>query len=294
MAAVVLLGAAWLLSDAKAGSYLRNFLALALLLPLPLLASAKAVIISAPLLLLGGPWRTSLRLPIRIALLAAVGISLYVFAPLPSSTNSHIQRAEAGAGKPLVARLIWEQVSTDPASLLFGKGPAETVSRVAYLTLPTHEGEGSPLSVLGLAPSPITEGIDAQVKEASGADKSLAYSTSLNSGVSSAFGLVGDLGIAGGFAYLTILGSLLLALWRSPSSLAGAAAGALVMMFALGFEFDWWEQPPFTVFVGTMVAIALTDGRNADETTIPDGEDRELADPLAASFDDRPASRARV
>ena len=51
----------------------------------------------------------------------------------------------------------------------------------------------------------------------------------------------------------------------SPEGTAAAAGFAMFMM--LGLVFDWWEQPPFGVFLGVLAGLALTarDGSGRDE-----------------------------
>jgi hypothetical protein len=49
------------------------------------------------------------------------------------------------------------------------------------------------------------------------------------------------------------------------------AAGAWAMFAVLGFVYDWWEQPPFSVFLAVISGLALVDPgvpedlRRADE-----------------------------
>ena len=79
--------------------------------------------------------------------------------------------------------------------------------------------------------------------------------------------MLGDLGLAGVVAYVGLLGSVLFAL-RRVASPEGLAAGAGFAMFAvLGLVFDWWEQPPLSVFLGALAGLALSEafGSNASQ-----------------------------
>jgi hypothetical protein len=77
--------------------------------------------------------------------------------------------------------------------------------------------------------------------------------------LSSALGVFGDLGVAGLVAFVGLLSSVFLAV-RTTSSPEGAAAAAGFAMFAvLGLVFDWWEQPPFSIVLGVLAGLALSD-----------------------------------
>jgi hypothetical protein len=70
--------------------------------------------------------------------------------------------------------------------------------------------------------------------------------------------VLGDLGLFGVVAYLGLFLSVYLALRRTPGPAAVAAAGGWAMFGVLGLVFDWWEQPPFSVFLAVLTGLALT------------------------------------
>ncbi len=265
MSSVAILGAAWLLASANRRNFLWYTVGAGILLVLPLIAQAKQVLFAAPLLLLVGRWRRGTgALVTRIALLGLAALAVILFAPLPHSTVNYIDTAKTGdAGKPLIAKFVWHQITTDPASFVFGKGPAETVSRTAFLTTPAQVNKNASLSALGLGPAQIAQQANALALQASGADIHSYLSTSFNNAQSSGLGLIGDLGLFGAVVFTGLLVSLLRLLWSSHARFGGLAMGSLVMYVLLGFVFDWWEEPPFTIFIGLLVALALTEPTRA-------------------------------
>ena len=91
-------------------------------------------------------------------------------------------------------------LKTDPPALVLGLGPAETVSRAAFMTTPLLLHEDSPLHVLGLSPAKLAAKAQTDAFDASGGG------TSFNTGISSALGVLGDLGIAGMLIYASMIG----------------------------------------------------------------------------------------
>jgi hypothetical protein len=132
---------------------------------------------------------------------------------------------------------------------VFGKGPAETVSRAAFITIDSQED-----SFGGVALKPAKIAVEAQT----GARSVSGGGTSINSGVSSMLGVFGDLGLFGAFAYAGLFLSVLFAVWQKRSSAAVAATVGWVMLAILGLVYDWWEQPPFTLFLAVLTGLALT------------------------------------
>jgi hypothetical protein len=148
---------------------------------------------------------------------------------------------------------LWEKLESDPSSVAFGKGPAETVSRAAFMTTDLFQTEGSPLSVLGLAPASLaTEAADTALATSGGG-------TSLNTGTSSALGVLGDLGVFGIVVYAGLCLSVFLRLRRSRSPEGIAAACGFALFLVLGLIDAWWEQPPIGVFIAVLAGLALTD-----------------------------------
>jgi len=144
-------------------------------------------------------------------------------------------------------------------SLAFGEGPAETVSRAAFLTTPLQLQSDSPLRSLGLKPAKLAVEVQAQATQVSGGR------TSFNSGVSSMLGVFGDLGVFGAVAYAGLVFSVVRVLWGRRTALATTATAGWAMFAVLGFVYDWWEQPPFTVFLGVLTGLALTAARAPEE-----------------------------
>lgn len=256
LSALAVIGAVLLLQGLPRGKQWRIPLA-ALLAAIPVIADGKQVLATAPLLLLVGRWRTGPSLTIRLAFLAVAVFAIGTYGHL-HPTQAYLRTAETGqGGKPLVARLVWHDATSDPASLLFGKGPATTVSRTAFALVPGYLQNSSIPSTLGLKPSPYSTQIRTINAEATGVDIHSYEGTSFNSAISSALGVFGDLGVLGALVYACLLATLFLGLFSSSSRLAGPAMGLLSMYFVLGFIYDWWEEPAFTVLVGIIVSLGL-------------------------------------
>jgi hypothetical protein len=254
MSAVMLVGALWAVSNRTGGIAWRRFAIVAAMFSIPFLADAKQVLFASPALALAVKWRGQVRANLtRTALIGASFAGLVYLYPAGHTALNFIHQSQSGhGGKQAAAAFVWNKVSSDPQSLVFGMGPAETVSRAAFMTTDLFQGQGSPLHVLGLKPAPIA--LEAQ-------NDALAESyggTSFNSGLSSAVGVLGDLGIAGAAAYAVLFGSLFLALHRLRSPEALTATGGWAMWALLGFVFDWWEQPAFSVVLAMLSGLALT------------------------------------
>jgi O-antigen ligase len=153
------------------------------------------------------------------------------------------------------------------------------------MTTDLFQSSDSPLTVLGLSPSPIA--LEAQ-------GKALEVSqggTSFNSGVSSTLGVVGDLGIVGLLVYLGLFLSLFLRLRKETAAEGIAAAGGFAIFLVLGLAFDWWEQPPFGVFLGVLAGLALSaEGHGARGPGLPLG----AADSLVWSTSPPPKIRSEA
>ena len=127
------------------------------------------------------------------------------------------------------------------------------------MTTPLQLQSDSPLRVLGLKPAAVAVEAQSDATEVSGGR------TSFNSGVSSMLGVFGDLGLFGAVAYAGLVFSIMRALWRKRGALAITASAGWAMFTVLGLVYDWWEQPPFTVFLGVLTGLALTADRVPDE-----------------------------
>jgi hypothetical protein len=259
ISAVAVVGATWLLAGGARNSLgaFRMPLAAALVC-MPFIADAKQVIVALPATVLAVSWRGRPGALTRIALAAGSVAVLFLFIPAGSTSERFIEQARHGkGGKQAAAGFVWHQLSADPASIVFGKGPAETVSRAGFMTTPGFQKSGfqnakSPLAVLGLKPAVIATEAQRSAFAASGGG------TSFNTGVSSALGILGDLGVFGLAAYSGVLLSFFVRLRRDTSPEAVAAAAGFAMFLVLGLVFDWWEQPPFGVLLGALAGLALS------------------------------------
>ena len=255
ISAVTLVGGIWILSGGIGRDVLGTWAlpVVAVLFLIPFVADAKQVILASPAILLAARWRGgNLQLVMRGGVVAGAVLALFTIAPESHTASQFLQRAENGqGGKQATAVLIWHAIDDDAVSLAVGKGPAETVSRAAFMTTSLFQQEGSPFSALGLQPAPIAlEAADAARRISRGG-------TSFNAGTSSTLGVLGDLGIAGMFVYAGLVLSLFLRV-RAQTSPEGLAAGAgLALFLVLGLVFDWWEQPPYGVFLGTLAGLSL-------------------------------------
>jgi hypothetical protein len=269
---VIAVGAIWILAqgpgDGRLGA-LRLPL-VALLLIVPFIADAKQVILALPAALIA--WSPGAGRGIAIARTAVVVgavVALFTLAPAGAATELFIQNAEHGeGGKQATARFVWDHARDDAASVAFGQGPAETVSRAAFMTTDLFQRGGSPISVLGLKPAKLAAEAQGTALQASGGG------TSFNSGTSSALGVFGDLGVIGLLAYAGLLLAMFLRLRRERSAEGVASAAGFAMFLVLGLFFDWWEQPPFGVFIGVLAGLALTR---------PSGRDDEVGQPDAST-----------
>ena len=266
ISAVIVVGAIWMLAGGIARRALRGwrFAFIAALVVIPFVADAKQVILVLPAIVLASSWRGGrLQLLVRGTLAVGSVVALFTIIPAGTATARFIEQSQhGGGGKQATAVFVWQKLTGDPASLVFGKGPAETVSRAAFLTTPSFQRSGfqnsaSPLAVLGLKPAAIAfEAQQTAIDVSSGG-------TSFNTGVSSTLGVLGDLGILGALVYSGLLASLFLRLRREASPEGVAAASGFAMFIVLGLVFDWWEQPPFGVVLGVLAGLSLAKSEQA-------------------------------
>ena len=266
ISAVAVAGGLWLLVSDRWPGPLRVALVVCLL-AVPFVADAKQVVFAMPALLAGVSWGRYRKKAVLLAVVVAASLVILVTVYRPGRTGLDILGAAAlgESGKQVTVEIVWDHLTEDPATFLFGLGPAQTVSRAAFMTTDLFLGADSPLRSLGLAPAAIAVEVQQRADEASGGG------TSFDSGVSSAFGVLGDLGLVGVVAYASLLASVFLFLRRIERPQAMVAAGAWAMFAVLGFVYDWWEQPPFSVLLAVISGLALVgpdvpdDLRRADE-----------------------------
>jgi hypothetical protein len=261
MAAVVTVGAIWI-AVTKDYPLPWRCVAVALLAFIPFLADAKQVVLALPAILIVGRWRTPKDIVLRAGAVAGAIAALILLVPAGQSAVRYLNETRSGqGGKEETAKVVWATNRSDPASLAFGQGPAETVSRAAFMTTDLLLRPGSPLRVFELKPARIALQAQESAMRVSGGG------TSFNTGLSSALGVFGDLGLAGLVAYLGLLGSAILALRKVATPEGIAAAAGFAMFAVLGLVFDWWEQPPFSVFLAVLAGLALS--RASADRTLP-------------------------
>ena len=286
---VIVVGALWILARGSGRGLTgaaRVPIVLALLV-IPFVADAKQVILAMPALLLasvsgGGRLLSAAR---GVIVVASV-VALFALGAGAATENFLNKSGEGQGGKEATAEFVWKQLRDDPASMTFGKGPAETVSRAAFMTTGLFQRGDSPLATLGLQPATLAIEAQGTALAASGGG------SSFNGSTSSALGVLGDLGIFGLLVYVGLLASLFVRLRRVRSPEGIAAAGGVVMFLVLGLFFDWWEQPPFGVFIGTLAGLAFTaPDAVADESAQPASTARLVAarvpSPFVAATDTR-------
>jgi hypothetical protein len=253
ISAVVMIGAIWI-ALMKQPRFLLRYAAVVPLAAIPFLADAKQVVLALPAVLLVGRWRSLGDLALRIVAVAGAVTALVLLAPHGQSAVRFIDQTRSGeGGKQQAADVVWNAAKSDPATIVFGQGPAQTVSRAAFMTTDFLLRPDSPLRVFDLRPAEIALQAQAAAEEVSG------LGSSFNSGLSSALGVFGDLGVAGLIAYAGLLISVILALRRTRSPEGVAAAAGFAMFAILGVIFDWWEQPPFSVYLAVLAGLALTE-----------------------------------
>jgi len=275
--ALIILGAFWYLARTRRVLSPIAVATLAAMAGVLVVSDAKQVAFALPAALIGQRFLSGLSVAIGFIALVLISVIVY-FAPANSQyAVPYIGRALSGdTGKVAAARLIWRDASVDLGTFVFGQGPAETVSRTAYQTVETEAEEGSPLRMLGLQPAQTAidaEDVAAAEVRASGRS---AYQepfnlASFDSGTSSGVGLFGDLGLLGFIAYSGLFMTVFLNLRQRRSGEALAAASGFAMLLVLGFIHDWLEVPAFTLLLGTLAGLALTDARAEVAASVASG-----------------------
>ena len=262
ISAVIVVGAIWILGGGIGRRALGAWRlpVVAVLFFIPFLADAKQVIVALPVILLASSWRVGrLQFVLRGALVVGAVIALFTLASAHDTATRYVQENAAGhGGKQATALFLWRTLSSDPAAVIFGKGPAETVSRAAFMTLPGYANSAAPFEVLGLRPAVIP--LEAQSVATAALGGGIPNST--ESSVSSLLGVFGDLGVFGSLAYAGLLLSLFIRLRRETSPEGIAAACGFALFMVLGVIFDWWEQPPLGVFLGVLAGLSLSLARS--------------------------------
>lgn len=259
MAGVMVLGGFWLLAKRERASLWTSLLALSFF-AWPFFANVRQVILLVPLAFVVGTWGRPRRAFTSLVLgIAVVGSVLLVFLPeVYRSDSFRILNVGTSAegGKALAVKVLRRELTTDPASFLFGKGPAQTVGRTAFLTIQAVERFDPAIRSLGLQPARIAREVQEDVRTTTG-----RHPSSFSAGTSSLLGVLGDLGMVGIAIYLAAMVWILRAVMRERSAEASVAASGWAMAFVLGFAFEWLENPAFMVFLGVITGLALSSTR---------------------------------
>jgi hypothetical protein len=227
--------------------------ALPFLVLVPVLTDAKQVTFSLPaaaLVFLASTRKLGRKVVIGAVL---VGALVFLLVAVPAGKVATRFLTGSGAtgyyGKVLGLQVALDEISTEWTYVVFGLGPANGLSRIAYLTSDANALRGTaPLSRLHLAPAPVPLQAQARAK----AD------TSFNIPESSAFGIFTDLGVIGLLAYLWVIGAIVIPLLRNRRDwLARAALAGWALSLPLAFTFDWWEEPPFMLPLAMLTGLAI-------------------------------------
>lgn len=256
---------AWGFSTSLARGLWASLLAAPFIVAIPLVADAKQVVFVLPVaaaMLFVTTRGLSRKVAILVPVIAAVAF-LVILEPAGQTALGFIQRASNGqSGKLASVDILLHEMGKDD-SWAFGLGPANSLSRAAFMTGDYLKAD-SPLGAIGLVPATLPALLVAESQR-------VASGTSFNLPLSSALGIFGDVGIVGALAYGWVLASTCLALFRKDTWLARCALAGWAMSFPLALVFDWWEQPPFMLSIGLLTALALT------EATDPSGAGRGAA-----------------
>jgi hypothetical protein len=268
MAGVTALGGVLLLSWGFGRSLLTGLISAlvagVLLIAMPLLADAKQVIFALPAAAVVLLW--SVRGPIRRLLVvgpvvAAMAV-LLILVPAGSTAVGFLDTASRGqTGKLSAFELVSRRMDGSISTWVLGLGPANGVSRAAFLTTDLFAQGDSPLAGLGLEPAtlPVRAEKEAGV---------IAGGSSFNGALSSALGLFSDIGVLGLLTYGSLIGAIAVPLLRGRHEwLPRAALAGWALSFPLAVAFDWWEQPPFMLVLAAITGLALA-------TTQPEQEGR--------------------
>lgn len=225
-------------------------------------ADAKQILFALPLALLvlglTGTRRKSAASVVGgvVGGVAMAGASVYALLSYQASNIAFdfINRSTTNdTGKIAVVKALWGDVTGTFGGTLFGLGPGESTSRLAFLTTPAQAKTGSPAALLELHVSRGAQHYDAIAFSGPYTGKS-----SFTAATSSAMGILGDYGVFGvvvfGALILAVLGALLRAEDRR---LRSSALAAWALLLPLAVVFDWLEQPPFTLAVFAMTGLAI-------------------------------------
>lgn len=239
-------------------------------------ADAKQVLFVLPLALLvlgmsGRKHKTGASLFGGVLLgasMAAASVYALINYQASSTAFTFIDRSTTqDTGKVAVAQALWTDVTSSPSAALFGLGPGESVSRLAFLTTEDQLKAGSPVGLLGLH---VSRGADHYDHVAYGGAH-IGHS-SFTGALSSAMGIFGDYGIAGALAFGALITAVLVALLRKTDRrLRASALAGWAMLLPLAVVFGWLEQPPFVLPVMVLTGLALRTDAGDDTNRVAAG-----------------------
>jgi len=261
------------------------------------IADAKQVLFLLPLALLvlgvvqssQTPGSSTLRGLIAGGAMSAVATFAILSYRSSSTALFFIDRTTTNdTGKFAVLSALWHDVTSNPATFVFGLGPGESVSRFAFLTTPDLLKSGSPVALLGLHAS---RGADRFNTIAFGGR--FSGQSSFTSAQSSALGVLGDYGVVGMLVFAILIAAILAALYSSRDSLRASAFASWALLLPLAVIFDWLEQPPFTLSVMILTGLALRGPRSMRPDPVPLTGRRPRARPAARRAAHRRGRRPR-
>jgi hypothetical protein len=254
---IAVVGVFWLLARPARPRWL---LVVVGLLAIPFLASAMQVVFALPAVLVIGPIGGMLRTGVRVAVVSA---SVVLLVATPSLNRGYsidlINEALGGeSGKLVAGKAVGAAVSSDLASAAFGAGPAQTVSSAAYRTTDPLREQESPIRFLHLEPSRTALDLGA-LDDVSG---------SFDRPLSSALGVLGDLGVIGAITYVGLWLLVLIRLRRLRTPEAIGACAGVALFLVLGLISAWWEEASFMLYVSLLAGLALSRGNVPNEKTV--------------------------
>ncbi len=144
ISAITMIGAIWVFVTLPRTLAVRLAIAVPLVL-ITFLADAKQVVLALPAMVIAGNWRGKWDVAIRVSAVAVAVVALFTVVPAGATARKFIDRTRSGqGGKEAAAATVFGTVKTDLPSLVLGLGPAESVSRAAFMTTPLLLQRGLP------------------------------------------------------------------------------------------------------------------------------------------------------
>ena len=234
--------------------------ALPLLFLVPAVADAKQIILSLPaaaLVLLLTTRRLTRKIMIAGACTGAV-VLLLIAVPAGRTAAGFLGGARSGKfAKGAGTEVAVQQMRAEWTNIVFGLGPANGLSRAAFLTADQHALRSSaPLARFRLKPAELPAQGEAQAE-------AVAQGTSFNSSIASATGIFTDVGLIGACAYVWVLAAAVAPLVRRRSNwLARVALAGWGLSIPLALTSQWWEVPDFMIPLALLTGIAATEGES--------------------------------